>query len=100
MAKLWDIAVVVGTYKQGGEDKFKWKTVGAIVEGKGDKQYIMLDRTFNPAGVPDLDNRGSDQIVMSLFAPKDRNQQQGPETTKKAGNYRRPSLDDDDDQPF
>lgn len=73
MAKLKDIAVVVGTYKIGGEEKYRWKTVGALVEGKGGKEYIMLDRTFNPAGVPDLEGRGGDQIVMSMFEPKENN---------------------------
>lgn len=102
MAKLWDLAVVVGTYKQNGEDKFKWKTVGAIIEGKGNKQYVMLDRTFNPAGVPDLEGRGSDQIVMSMFEPKEYGQkspaQSAPQAKKPS--YQRPGLDDDDDIPF
>ena len=96
MGKLYDVAVVVGTYRQNGEEKFKWKTVGAMIEGKGGKQYIMLDRTFNPAGVPDLENRGSDQIVMSLFAPK------GSESSsRKPGGYKAPDVEyGEDDEPF
>lgn len=97
MAKLKDIAVVVGTYQSGGEEKFRWKTVGALIEGKGGKQYIMLDRTFNPAGVPDLEERGSDQIVMSMFEPKQYdNQKPQSKPTRRA-------KDDDeygDDIPF
>lgn len=93
MGKLYDVAVVVGTYQQNGKEKFKWKTVGAMIEGKGGKQYIMLDRTFNPAGVPDL---GSDQIVMSLFTPK------GSESSsRKPSGYKAPDVEyGEDDEPF
>lgn len=99
MAKLKDIAVVVGTYSFNGEEKYRWKTVGALVEGKGGKQYIMLDRTFNPAGVPDLEDRGSDQIVMSMFDPKTNDHQNKPQQENRR--RREPqSFSDDDDIPF
>jgi hypothetical protein len=97
MAKLKDIAVVVGTYTVNGEEKYKWKTVGALIEGKGGKEYVMLDRTFNPAGVPDLEGRGGDQIVMSLFEPKEKDSYKKPTTDRK-----RQAANDypEDDIPF
>lgn len=98
MAKLKDIAVVVGTYQQNGEEKFKWKTVGALIEGKGGKQYVMLDRTFNPAGVPDLEDRGGDQIVMSMFDPKGYDNASPKKESKPAPSRR--FHEDDDDIPF
>lgn len=103
MAKIKDIAVVVGTYKIGGEEKYRWKTVGALVEGKGGKEYIMLDRTFNPAGVPDLEGRGGDQIVMSMFEPKQYDST--PARSSNTGNERKRQSssgfdDPNDDIPF
>lgn len=102
MAKLFDLAVVVGSYQQGGETKFKWKTVGALIEGKGNKQYIMLDRTFNPAGVPDMEGRGGDQIVMSLFEPKERSSAPAPQRSAGNSQPRKSHFPEelDDDIPF
>jgi hypothetical protein len=64
--------------------------------------YILLDRTFNPAGVGGNDGRES--IIVSLYEPKD-NQGQQPSPTQqqhsqqKANAYQsqRPI---DDDVPF
>ena len=97
MPKLKDIAVVVGTYRQGNETKFKWKTVGALIENNG-KQYIMLDRTFNPAGVyVESGREGSDQCVMSLFEPQERRAEgspSAPRSTKAPRNFHEDDLGD------
>lgn len=95
MAKLADVAVVVGSYKKDGEDKFKWKTVGQLIESNG-KQYVMLDKTFNPAGVPTRE--GSDQITLSFFYDKDRAKTE----PKKSGGSRPSFYPDylDDNEPF
>jgi len=69
MKKLYDCAVKVGTYQKNGEEKANWLRCGALFEGdKG--QFILLDKTFNPAGVPDQSGKGS--ILISLFEPKDK----------------------------
>jgi hypothetical protein len=96
MGKLADVAVVVGSFKKDGQEKFKWKTVGALIEGANGKQYVMLDKTFNPAGVPTKE--GSDQITLSFFYDKDR-QQSSPEPKKASGKSFYPD-DLDNDQPF
>ena len=62
MAKIKELAVKVGTNKDG---KAKWKNVGGVFEGPRGN-YIMLDKTFNPAGVPS----DSDIIFISMFDPK------------------------------
>lgn len=100
MPKLKDIAVVVGTYQKNGKETFKWKTVGALVENNG-KQYIMLDRSFNPAGVyAEPGREGSDQCVMSLFEPKGYDKPE-PSSKPKSSGYQRPDFDDtDDNDPF
>lgn len=69
MAKLHDLAVVTGTYTdRSGQEKKRWKTVGSIVETRDGGKVILLDRSFNPAGVPV--EPGRDQIMVSMFAPK------------------------------
>lgn len=67
MKKVKDLAVVTGTYTKDGQTKNKYKTVGAMVENdKG--QFLFLDRSFNPAGVPFKE--GSESIIISLFDPR------------------------------
>ena len=70
MAKLYDLAVVAGTYTdRTGQEKKRWKTIGSMVETRDGGKVILIDRTFNPAGVPV--EPGRDQIMVSMFAPKD-----------------------------
>ena len=96
MSKLYDIVARTGTYtNRNGEEKGRFENVGALMKGSNG-QYIMLKRTFNPAGVPFKD--GSDNIMLSLYEPKEQ-----AETTQhqqaKANGYR-PSDDLNNDIPF
>ncbi|MBQ7263851.1 MAG: hypothetical protein IJR14_09060 [Synergistaceae bacterium] len=70
--KVYDIKVRTSSYTtRDGEERGRWDNVGAVFvhEGNdGDRPYILLKRTFNPAG---LDAReGSDTVLLSLFKPK------------------------------
>lgn len=72
MAKTHDLVVVVGTYEKNGETKNRYKNIGSVIENeKG--SYIILDRTFNPAGLPNPDNR--DSCFVSLFEVKEKETQ-------------------------
>jgi hypothetical protein len=68
--KLYDIVAKVGEYQgKDGEMKAKWQSVGAVLEGdKG--PFMLLEKWFNPAGVPDA--KGGSAIMLSLFSPKER----------------------------
>lgn len=71
MKKTYDLAVKTGSYKdKNGEQKNRYENIGTVVEGDNGP-YIIMKRTFNPAGVPNPENR--DTIVVSMFAPKDGN---------------------------
>ena len=70
MKKIYDLAVVTGSYKnQAGENKNRYLTVGAVMENDKGK-FIFLNRSFNPAGVPSKE--GSESIIISMFAPKEK----------------------------
>lgn len=62
--KKYDLAVKVG---EKADKKAIWKNIGAVLEKEDGAQFILLDRTFNPAGVPD-DGRGS--ILINRFPVK------------------------------
>jgi hypothetical protein len=51
------------------EEKKRWKNIGSVLETKDGGKVILIDRTFNPAGVPV--EGGRDQIMVSMFKPKD-----------------------------
>ena len=74
--KLYDLAVKTGEYTSNGETKGRYENVGSMMQGDNG-QFLILKRTFNPAGVANPDNK--DSIIISCFEPKDRQQapQQG-----------------------
>lgn len=117
MRKLYDLAVKTGEYTdRNGDTKGRWQNVGSVIEGSDGGQFIMLDRTFNPAGVPNPDNRSS--VLVSMFEHRDRDvggdQRQGGGGNDRGGGQQRqgggqrqqqrqkPPADDfsDDDIPF
>ena len=65
--KKYDICVKIGSYEKNGETKNRYQTVGVMLEKDG-KPFILLNRTFNPAGAPNPDNK--DVVLLSLFEPK------------------------------
>ena len=67
MNKVYDLAVKVGSYQKDGQDKGKYENVGVVMQSdKG--MFIILKRTFNPAGVPNPENKES--VIISMFEPK------------------------------
>lgn len=72
MSKRYDLAVKVREYQdRDGNTKAEWKNVGAVIDTKNGGMCILLDRTFNPAGLPDPDGRGN--VLISMFEPRDDN---------------------------
>ena len=70
--KKYDLAVKTGTYINGqGEEKGRYENIGAVMVGENGP-FLMLKTTFNPAGVPNPDNR--DSILVSCFEPQQRQQ--------------------------
>ena len=93
MGKKYDLVVKVGEYTDGqGQTKGRFKNVGVMMEGDNGP-YLLLDRTFNPAGVGG--NEGRESIIVPLYEPKDGvGQQQAP--AAKSGGYKARDLDGDD----
>lgn len=72
MAKVkFNMAVKIGEYEKDGETKGRYENVGVVMEGDNGP-YVLLKRSFNPAGVPNTDER--DKIIISLFEPKQKEQ--------------------------
>lgn len=90
MTKIVNRLLVISGYKKDGDPV--WKKIGVVMEKNG-KQFMLLDRCFNPAGIPS-DN---DQAIMITLAP--------PEYVERAKNERtvqstKQDSWEDDDIPF
>jgi hypothetical protein len=71
MSKKYDLSVKTGEYTDAqGNTKGRYQNVGVVMEGQNGP-YILLNRTFNPAGVPGQADRES--IIISMFEPRDDN---------------------------
>lgn len=86
--KKYDVAAKTGTYMKDGQEKSRYETVGTIWEGDNGP-YLVMKRTFNPAGVPFKD--GSDSIFLSLFEPRQDEQKQG-KPSKQADDFPADSI--------
>lgn len=74
--KLKDLAVKVGSYtdRASGQEKGRYENVGALMQSDDGNMFVMLKRTFNPAGVPG--NADRDSLLISAFDPQQRDGQQ------------------------
>lgn len=70
--KTHDLKVKVGEYTDSaGAKKGRWVTVGRVMTGDDGSEFWLIDKTFNPAGVPDLNGKGGDSVLVSKFAPRE-----------------------------
>lgn len=95
--KIRDLAVKTGSYTdRDGNTKGRYKNVGSLMESDDGSKFILLDTTFNPAGVPNPDNR--DNVLISIFELKDNDggQRQQSAPARQAP----PPVIDDETVPF
>lgn len=102
--KLYDLAVKTGEYRnRDGETKGRYVNVGSVMANDDGGKFIILHRHFNPAGVPNPDNK--DSVILSMFEPRD--QDDAPARSRSSsggsrsgGGGSRQSAPPDDDIPF
>ena len=94
--KIRELVVKTGSYRdRDGNEKPRWKNVGSLMESEDGGKFILLDTTFNPAGVPNPDNR--DNVLISIFEMKDQDgQRQQSAPVRQAP----PPVIDDETVPF
>ncbi len=90
--KIKDLAVKVGSYVKDGKEKGRYINIGMVMQKDDGGEFILLIRAFNPAGVPNPDNK--DSIIVSSFDVKDDKKSQQQEPAQPVNNAM------DDDCPF
>lgn len=68
--KVYDLAVKTGEYQSQGETKARYENVGLVMKGDDGKFFLLLKRTFNPAGITPK-NAGDDNILIGMFPPRE-----------------------------
>jgi hypothetical protein len=109
--KTHDLAVKTGSYvDREGNSKGRYVNIGNLWQKDDGSEFMTILRTFNPAGVPNPENK--DSIVISRFEIRDKNTQQGSAPQGQAAPQRQPRptaaqapagggfADMDDDIPF
>lgn len=82
MKKIYTLSVKTGEYQKDGQIKGRYKNVGAVMESeKG--MFILLDKTFNPAGIQDTNS----SVLIHMFEEKN----------EKGGQF---GNNDNDEIPF
>ena len=100
--RIKDVAVATGTYQDSsGATKNRYANVGVMMQGDDGNSFILLDRHFNPAGVPF--KAGGDKVLLSLFEPRE--ESSGDARPARAAAPTRPAaapttVNDDADIPF
>jgi hypothetical protein len=92
-----DLAVKTGSYTdRDGNTKNRYENIGRLMDGK-DGQYLLLKRTFNPAGISvDADR---DMIVVSVFEPREQGDKPARQEQPRESSQP-PQNGEDPDIPF
>ncbi len=99
--RVKDVAAISGTYQDNqGQTKNRYVNVGVVMKGDDGNSFILLNRTFNPAGITPK-NPNDDKILLSLFDPRDDNGRTPSAAPAAAAAPRAPApVTGDDDIPF
>lgn len=94
--KKYDAVVKTGSYTDAqGNQKNRYENIGSVMMGDNGP-YLILKRTFSPAGVPNPEDR--DSVIVSFFAPD--GQQQPAAAPKPQRQAPPPPPAYDDEIPF
>lgn len=74
--RVYDLAVVVGSYTdRTGQQKNRYQNIGVVMQKDDGGKFILMDRSFNPSGVP-FDASKGNTILVSMFEPRQDGQAQ------------------------
>jgi hypothetical protein len=96
-----DLMVKVDEYTNSkGEKKARWQKIGAEMQGDDGSTYLIIERWFNPAGVPDLSGKGQKSILLWRFDPRDNANTPEQNAPSSAGTSTSAGKVPNDDIPF
>lgn len=67
--KKYDVVCKTGSWTNNeGKTKNKYLNVGTVFTNDDGREFMVLNRTFNPAGVANPENK--EAVILSFFEPK------------------------------
>ena len=79
MPVLKDLVVVTGSYTDAnGKSKHSYTNVGSLMQNKDGGKYLLIRKTFNPAGV--MSSPEQSHIAVSFYDPKDADEKPAAKT--------------------
>lgn len=64
--KIKNLSVAIGKWTdKDGNEKTNWLNIGSIMQKDDGGKFMILNRTFNIAGVPNPENR--ETLIVSMF---------------------------------
>jgi hypothetical protein len=64
--KIKNLCVATSKYtNRDGQEKTNWLNIGAIIQKDDGGKFMIMNRTFNPAGIPNPENK--DTFIVSMF---------------------------------
>ena len=66
--KIKNLSVKTREYKdKDGNSKANWQNIGVIMENDQGKQFMLIDKWVNLAGIPDFKNPNSTSVMVTMF---------------------------------
>jgi hypothetical protein len=82
--KIKNLSVATGKYTDhSGTEKTNWVNIGGIFQKDDGGKFMLIDRTFNPAGVPNPENKSS--IIVGMFDIEEKTENPKPAETNQSG---------------
>ena len=73
--KVKNLSVKTREYTKDGVKKANWQNIGVIMENDQGKQFMLIDRWVNLAGLPDFSGKPNPSAVMVNLFDADENYQ-------------------------
>ena len=71
--KIKNLAVALSKYTDhNGVEKTNWLNIGAIFQKDDGGKFMIINRTFSPAGVPNPENK--DSLIVGMFDIKEKDE--------------------------
>ena len=93
--KIKDAAVVTTKYSYNGQDKSRWANVGALYQNDDGSLFLSLNAFFNFSALQRKE--GSDRVIIGLFDPKPRDNQNSSSSYNSQDSYGYSSNNSNDD---
>ena len=98
--KVKDLAIKSREYTdKEGNRKANWVNIGVVMENDDGKQFMLIDKWINFAGIPDFKNPNSTSVMVTMFDVNRKSNYQPPKQMGDPSSKGNDNLDDWNSSP-